>query len=115
MIPRIRMYRLLILLALSRVLPAQSTAVTRETKVALVIGNDSYRFVTPLQTATSDARSVQAVLRDQFGFGTDLLLNVTREQIISALDLYRRDLPEDSSLLIYYAGHGYRDASVDKA
>jgi TonB family protein len=108
------MFRLPLLLALSSALLAQSGSL-RERKVALVIGNDRYTFVTPLQTAASDARSVQAALHDQFGFETTLLLNATREQIISALDLYRRDLPTESSLLIYYAGHGYRDADVDKA
>ena len=94
---------------------AQPSAPRMEKKVALVIGNDAYLYVTPLRTATNDARSVQAVLRGRYGFETTLLLNATRSQIVSALNAYRRDLGADSSLLIYYAGHGYYDKAVDKA
>jgi hypothetical protein len=86
-----------------------------EKKVALVIGNDAYLYVAALKTATNDASSVQAVLQGRYGFQTTLLLNATRSQIISALNAYRRDLTADSSLLIYYAGHGYYDKAVDKA
>ena len=94
---------------------AQPSAPRIEKKVALVIGNDAYLYVPPLQTATNDARSVQAVLQQRYGFETTLLLNATRSQIVSALNAYRRDLGADSSLLIYYAGHGYYDKAVDKA
>src|ERR1039458_93151 len=94
---------------------AQPSAPRMEKKVALVIGNDAYLYVTPLRTATNDARSVQAVLRGRYGFETTLLLNATRSQIVSALNAYRRDLGADSSLLIYYAGHGFYDRAVDKA
>src|ERR1035441_10929580 len=86
-----------------------------EKKVALVIGNDAYLYVTPLRTATNDARSVQAVLRGRYGFETTLLLNATRSAVVSGLNTCRRDLGADSSLLIYYAGHGYYDQKVDKA
>src|ERR1035438_4166835 len=94
---------------------AQPTAPRIEKKVALVIGNDAYLYVPPLQTATNDARSVQAVLQQRYGFETTLLLNATRSQIVSALNAYRRDLGPDSSLLIYYAGHGYYDEKMGKA
>ena len=94
---------------------AQPSAPRIEKKVALVIGNDLYQHVTPLRTATNDARSVQAILQGRYSFETTLLLNATRSQIVSALNSYRRDLGADSSLLIYYAGHGYYDRAVDKA
>ena len=94
---------------------AQPSAPRTEKKVALVIGNDAYLYVTPLKTATNDARSVQAVLQGRYGFETTLLLNATRSQIVSALNAYRRDLGPDSSLLIYYAGHGYYDEKMGKA
>jgi len=86
-----------------------------EKKAALVIGNDAYQYVAPLKTATNDARSVQALLQGRYGFSTTLLLNATRSQILSALNVYRHELGVDSSLLIYFAGHGYYDKTVDKA
>jgi hypothetical protein len=97
------------------ILLAQPSAPRMEKRVALVIGNDRYLYVPPLKTAINDARSVQSVLQGRYGFETTLLLNATRSQIVSALNAYRRDLGADSSLLIYYAGHGFYDKVVDKA
>lgn len=82
---------------------------------ALVIGNNNYQFVRRLQTAEADAREVETLLRDSYGFQTKLLLNATRGQIIAALAAYRRELAPDANLLIYYAGHGYNDQDADKA
>lgn len=82
---------------------------------ALVIGNNLYQKVPHLQTAESDARAVEETLREGYGFRTKLLLNATRQQIIAALNSYRRELDADSNLLIYYAGHGVNDKEIDRA
>jgi uncharacterized caspase-like protein len=81
---------------------------------ALVVGNDKYLSVTPLKTAENDARTVAAVLRDDYGFKVNLLLNATRAQMLDAFDEYRRTLLEPDNLLIYYAGHGYLDSDSDR-
>jgi hypothetical protein len=82
---------------------------------ALVIGVNDYRQLPRLKTAEADAQAVAAVLRDRLGFEVTLLLNATRQQIVGALNKYRRDLDPASNLVIYYAGHGYFDREVDKA
>ncbi|HEV2802087.1 MAG TPA: caspase family protein [Pyrinomonadaceae bacterium] len=82
---------------------------------ALVIGNNAYQHVQRLKTAEDDAREIDAILRTQYGFQTKLLLNGTRQQIISAINSYRRELSADANLLIYYAGHGVNDKEIDKA
>lgn len=82
---------------------------------ALVIGINDYKFLPHLKTAESDARSVASVLRDRLGFEVNLLLNATRQQIVGALNRYRRELDPSANLVIYYAGHGYFDKAVDKA
>ena len=82
---------------------------------ALVIGNNNYRYVPKLKTAVSDANAVAELLRGRYGFTTEVLLDVTRNRILTALNEYRRKLPEDSNLLIYYAGHGHHDPDTDKA
>jgi hypothetical protein len=85
-------------------------------KVALVIGNQHYRHVPQLQTPISDASAVASVLHDQYGFlQSKLLLDATRSQIMTALSSYRNSLTPDTDLLIYYAGHGYRDRATGKA
>jgi Caspase domain/Sel1 repeat len=73
---------------------------------ALIIGNDDYQFMPKLQSAVSDARAVERVLREHYGFKTRLLLNAGRADILSALNDYRLSLGERDSFLIYYAGHG---------
>jgi uncharacterized caspase-like protein len=82
---------------------------------ALVIGNKNYRYLTRLQTPIDDANAVAQLLRDDFGFQTKVLLDADRNQIMTALIDYRTGLPENSNLLIYYAGHGHHDRDSDEA
>lgn len=82
---------------------------------ALVIGNNNYRYLHKLETAVNDAKEVAEVLRERYGFETTVLLNADRNQIMMALVGYRRALPENSNLLIYYAGHGQHDRETDAA
>src|SRR5262249_44558757 len=82
---------------------------------ALVIGNNNYRYVTKLKTAVNDANAVAQVLREQYGFKTTVLLDATRNTTLTALNNFRRTLPPESNLLIYYAGHGHHDPETDKA
>jgi hypothetical protein len=86
---------------------------------ALVIGINDYGDSSGLQrlsTPVADARQMSKVLHDDFGFDARLLLNdnATRKKIVEALDSYK-DIPENSSLLIYYAGHGEYVKTTDKA
>ena len=80
---------------------------------ALVIGNDRYTALQPLKTARADAEAMAVVLRDQYGFEVELLLDATRSQIVSTLASYRKTLGPGDNLLVYYAGHGIRDESED--
>lgn len=82
---------------------------------ALVIGNQAYTSLPRLKTAEVDARAVDALLREFYGFETKLLLDATRQQIVSAIYAYRRTLEPDANLLIYYAGHGIKDPEEEKA
>jgi formylglycine-generating enzyme required for sulfatase activity len=80
---------------------------------ALIIGNNNYQHLDKLKTAVNDAIVLERVLRESYSFQTKLLANAEREQIVEALNEYRRKLDEQSYLLIYYAGHGFYDRSVD--
>lgn len=84
---------------------------------ALVIGIDHYDDPSfpALMTARKDAQAVSAILQEQYGFETKVLLDATRRDIITALDAYRGAVPETASLLIYYGGHGTYDKDADKA
>lgn len=97
-------------------------------RLVLLIGVKDYadaRFG-PLTTPLNDVREVGALLRRRFGYvtalrGADgserslLLENPTREQILRALSLLRRELGDADSLIIYFAGHGLYESETDQA
>lgn len=76
---------------------------------ALVIGNNDYRALPDLKTATRDAEAVASLLGERYGFEVRLLRNATRYDILSALNDLRGKLDARDNLLIYYAGHGELD------
>ena len=94
---------------------ASASAPGPGTYYALVIGIDHYQHLPQLQTPLNDAQEVADTLKNLYGFKTELLTDATRDQIVEALDRYRRSLKDDDSLLIYYAGHGYYDKQEDQA
>jgi uncharacterized caspase-like protein len=81
---------------------------------ALVIGNDHYRQWVPLNTAIADASAVSTLLQDRYGFQVTLLKDATRKDILKALNELRKKLTERDQLLIYYAGHGFLEPSIDR-
>ncbi len=76
---------------------------------ALVIGNQRYTKMQPLETPEADVKDLVPVLRDNYGFKVTLLLNATRYQILTEMNNMRAKLTEKDNLLIYYAGHGELD------
>ena len=81
---------------------------------ALVIGNDHYRQWVPLNTAIADATAVSTLLKDRYGFQVTLLKDATRKDILKSLNELRKKLTERDQLLIYYAGHGFLEPSIDR-
>ena len=84
-------------------------------RYALIIAINQYETFSPLKTAVNDAEGVKAVLEQNYGFSTELILNkdASRDNIISALNRYRKTLTSDDDFLIYYAGHGLFIESTD--
>ena len=80
---------------------------------ALVIGNNDYEYLTDLETAHNDARAVADLLQRDYGFQVTRLFDATREDILNALNHFRKTLTQRNSLLIYYAGHGHLDPDAD--
>ena len=73
---------------------------------ALVIGNSLYHYMETLDTPVNDAKAIAELLKERYGFKVRLLLDATREQIMTALHDEKLELTAQDSLLIYYAGHG---------
>lgn len=86
---------------------------------ALIIGINNYQFpLANLKTPVKDAKRVEKVLREKYGFETTLLVDdgtikPTREAIFRALIELGKKIKDDDNLLIYFAGHG--DLSRNRA
>ncbi|SFC75352.1 caspase family protein [Pseudoalteromonas denitrificans] len=76
---------------------------------ALIIGNNNYKSLPILNTATKDAKAINQVLKSLYGFSTTMMIDVDRYQIVSALNDLKQNFSDDTHLLIYYAGHGQLD------
>ena len=81
---------------------------------AVVIGNNGYRSLPKLVTASADARAVAALLERRYDFEVTLLEDATRAEILTTLRALRGRLTPDDNLLIYYAGHGWLDEAADE-
>lgn len=81
---------------------------------ALVIGNNAYGQLTPLQTAVDDAHALGELLDRHYGFDVEVLTDATRDEIMARLDRLRETMGERDNLLIYYAGHGHLDPDSDR-
>jgi formylglycine-generating enzyme required for sulfatase activity len=92
----------LMTLAVSVVGPAHADT---ERRVALIIGNDSYRSMKTLDNAVNDARAMDRELKAA-GFETTLRTNASRKEINGAINEFADRLASGAVGLFYYAGHG---------
>lgn len=94
-------------------------SVTKGTYRALIIGNNRYKDPEKrwpsLTTAVNDAKAVQKILQDRYGF-TDvkLLQNATRRDVLQAINEMADKVKHNDSVLLYYAGHGYMDSDSER-
>ncbi len=77
-------------------------------KIALVIGNSSYKHTSPLTNPKNDAVLIGKSLK-RLGFRVQTVTDASQRQMKQAIRDYFRDLREsgsDTIGLIFYAGHG---------
>ncbi len=91
---------LLVVLAL---LVATSAAEAR--RVALVIGVSNYATLTKLDNPVPDAKAVASVLKAH-GFEVYEYYDLTRADMLDALEAFKRAADQSEVALVYYAGHG---------
>lgn len=78
---------------------------------ALVIGNNDYASFPDLTTAVNDAEEIGRILRDRYGYEVSVVTNASRGQMIAKFSELTTKLKKTDNLLIYFAGHGWIDAS----
>jgi Caspase domain len=78
-------------------------------RVALVIGNNDYKFVPKLQKAVNDARTMGDTLK-QLGFSVMIAENQNRQQFSQALLAFDNAVEPGGTAFFFYAGHGFEIA-----
>ncbi|MBI3436501.1 MAG: caspase family protein [Proteobacteria bacterium] len=76
-----------------------------QSRLGLVIGNDSYANVEPLKKAANDARAVAQSLT-RIGFGVTLGLNLARRDFVRAIAEFESRLRPGDTAFVFYSGHG---------
>jgi formylglycine-generating enzyme required for sulfatase activity len=74
-------------------------------RIALVIGNDAYKHVPPLEKAANDARAMGRALQ-QAGFETRTVLDANRSQMNKAINQFADDVAGGGIGVFFFAGHG---------
>jgi hypothetical protein len=86
------------------VAPAQA-----EKRVALVVGNNDYKYVPKLQKAVNDARTMADTLK-QLGFSVMVAENQNRQQFSETLLAFDKAIEPGDTAFFFYAGHGFEIA-----
>src|SRR4029453_16996971 len=92
--------------AASLVLAAPAHA---EKRVALVIGNNDYKYVPKLQKAVNDARTMGDTLK-QLGFTVMVAENQTRQAFSQTLLAFDKAVEPGDTAFFFFAGHGFEIA-----
>jgi uncharacterized caspase-like protein len=92
---------------------SQAPAAIRETRVALVIGNARYAAYSPLKNPPNDARAVASALRSA-GFKKVVSTeNLTRAELVAALQAFQDEADRADWAVIYFSGHGIEVGGVN--
>jgi hypothetical protein len=81
-------------------------------RLALVIGNDAYSRVSPLQNARSDARAI-AVHLGRLGYAVTLRTDLGERAIKDELRQFKSQVQGGDEVLFFFAGHGVQVAGAN--
>jgi uncharacterized caspase-like protein len=91
--------------ALALVFAVALPAAAEEKRVALIIGIGDYQHLSSLDNPVPDAKAVAATLKAH-GFDFSEHYNLTRADLLDALERFKREAEGADVALVYYAGHG---------
>jgi formylglycine-generating enzyme required for sulfatase activity len=87
-----------------------TTLATNEKRIALVVGNKSYRNGwSPLKNTANDANTMTSALQD-CGFEVTTLTDANRSQFLEAIRTFKGKIQGNATVaLFFYAGHGLEE------
>lgn len=82
---------------------------------ALIIATDEYEYWDDLNNPINDAKTIEGILEEKYGFQTEMVINPSVEDLNDKIYDYnsKRFNPQDQ-LLIFVAGHGYFDETLEE-
>ncbi|MGE5680797.1 MAG: caspase family protein [Bacillota bacterium] len=84
----------------------------------LIIGINSYSgYWPPLKCALNDAQEVASVLKEKYGFDSVITIldqDATRRNILQKLEWFASNVTKEDNLLIFYAGHGQFNKTLNR-
>ena len=93
--------------------PSPSPSSSNGKRVALVIGNSNYQLIGPLENPSKDAELVARSLKASGFDDVVVKLNLTRSQMIAALNDFEKIADTADWAAIYFAGHGIEVSGVN--
>jgi Caspase domain len=84
---------------------SQAATPIRDTRLALVIGNNKYTNLPRLANPTNDAEAIADTL-GKMGYATRLLLNVSEQDLRREVRKFAAESGKADVALVFYAGHG---------
>jgi hypothetical protein len=80
---------------------------------ALIFATDKYDHWDDLVNPVSDARAIEKILKEKYGFETEVIENATLEETLGKLyDYNTKKFNTQDQLFIFFAGHGYFDPTL---
>ena len=74
-------------------------------RVALVIGNDGYQYVSKLQKAKNDADAMTRELRSA-GFAVSVGKDLNYRSMVKSIEVFLNEVNGGDDVVIFFAGHG---------
>ncbi len=82
---------------------------------ALIIATDEYDYWGDLNNPINDANTIGSILKEKYGFEVDMMINPSVEELNDKVYDYNSKVfnPQDQ-LMIFVAGHGYFDETLEE-
>lgn len=91
--------------------PSITNTITAK-RLALVIGNDTYKSVTRLENAREDARTIASNMTS-VGYEVTLKLDLNEKEMKTAFRTFASKVEGGDEVLFFYAGHGVQFGSTN--
>ena len=96
-------YFLVLIIFLTLAFPFELLASSE--KVALIIGNSNYQYLSKLDNTINDAKAIQKSL-NEIGFKTVISTDISSEETRKQIRKFALESKDSSIALVFYAGHG---------